>query len=39
MRPEFYLILKEDELTDKLADAVFEAGFDDSSFFEVDTQP
>ena len=29
--PEFYLILKADELTDELADAVYEAGFDDSS--------
>jgi hypothetical protein len=28
--PEFYLILKADELTDELADAVYEAGFDDS---------
>jgi hypothetical protein len=31
MNPEFYLVLKEDELTDELADAVYEAGFDDSS--------
>ena len=29
--PEFYLILQTGELTDELADAVFEAGFDDSS--------
>jgi hypothetical protein len=29
--PEFYLILNENELTDKLADAVYEAGFDDCS--------
>lgn len=32
MNPEFYLILDADELTDELADAVYEAGFDDSSF-------
>jgi hypothetical protein len=32
MNPEFYLILDADELTEELADAVFEAGFDDSSF-------
>jgi len=31
MNPEFYLILNADELTDELADAVYEAGFDDSS--------
>ncbi len=31
MDPEFYLILTGDELTDELADAVYEAGFDDSS--------
>jgi len=31
MNPEFYLILNARDLTDKLADAVFEAGFDDSS--------
>jgi hypothetical protein len=31
MNAEFYLILKERELTDELANAVFEAGFDDSS--------
>lgn len=30
MSPEFYLVLKSRELSDKLADAVFEAGFDDS---------
>jgi hypothetical protein len=30
MNPEFYLIVKSEELTDELADAVFEAGFDDS---------
>jgi hypothetical protein len=29
-KPEFYLILKAGELTDELADAVYEAGFDDS---------
>jgi hypothetical protein len=28
--PEFYLILKDRDLSDQLADAVFEAGFDDS---------
>jgi hypothetical protein len=28
--PEFYLILKDHDLSDELADAVFEAGFDDS---------
>lgn len=28
--PEFYLILQAEELTDELADAVYEAGFDDS---------
>ena len=32
MNPEFYLILDADDLTDDLADAVYEAGFDDSSF-------
>lgn len=32
MKPKFYLILKANELTDELADAVYEAGFDDSSF-------
>jgi hypothetical protein len=31
MNPEFYLILKADELTEELENAVFEAGFDDSS--------
>ena len=31
MNPEFYLILKTEELTDELADVVYEAGFDDSS--------
>lgn len=31
MNPEFYLILKPRELTDQLADAVYEAGFDDAS--------
>jgi hypothetical protein len=30
--PEFYLVLKNHDLDDVLADAVFEAGFDDSSF-------
>jgi hypothetical protein len=29
--PEFYLIRRAEELTDELADAVYEAGFDDSS--------
>jgi len=28
--PEFYLVLKDRELRDELANAVFEAGFDDS---------
>jgi hypothetical protein len=32
MTPEFYIILKDQEPDDSLADAVFEAGFDDSSF-------
>lgn len=32
MTPEFYIVLKEHELDDSLADAVYEAGFDDSSF-------
>ncbi len=32
MNPEFYLVLDSNELTDELADRVFEAGFDDSSF-------
>ncbi len=32
MTPEFYLLLDADDLTDELADAVYEAGFDDSSF-------
>jgi hypothetical protein len=31
MNPEFYLILNGNDLTDELANAVFEAGFDDSS--------
>jgi hypothetical protein len=31
MKPEFYLILDADDLSDELADIVFEAGFDDSS--------
>jgi hypothetical protein len=31
MNPEFYVILKASDLTDELADAVYEAGFDDSS--------
>jgi hypothetical protein len=31
MNPEFYLILKSDELTEELENAVYEAGFDDSS--------
>ncbi len=31
MTPEFYLVLNHDELSDSLADAVYEAGFDDSS--------
>src|SRR6478672_1413160 len=30
MTPEFYIVLKNRELDDQLADAVFEAGFDDS---------
>jgi hypothetical protein len=30
MTPEFYLILKNADIDDELADAVFEAGFDDS---------
>ncbi|QEG34238.1 hypothetical protein [Bythopirellula goksoeyrii] len=30
MTPEFYLVLKERELEDSLANRVFEAGFDDS---------
>ncbi|HEX3601522.1 MAG TPA: hypothetical protein VHU84_15330 [Lacipirellulaceae bacterium] len=32
MNPEFYLILDSDQLTDELADRVYEADFDDSSF-------
>jgi hypothetical protein len=32
MNPEFYLILNADDLTDELADAVYDAGFDDASF-------
>lgn len=32
MTPEFYLVLKDREPDESLADAVFEAGFDDSSF-------
>jgi hypothetical protein len=32
MNAEFFLILKANELTDELEDAVYEAGFDDSSF-------
>ncbi len=31
MNPDFYVILKANELTDELADAVYNAGFDDSS--------
>src|SRR5437773_1367643 len=31
MTPEFYLVLNDRDLSDKLADAVFDAGFDDSS--------
>jgi len=31
MNPEFYLILDADDLTEELEDAVYEAGFDDSS--------
>jgi hypothetical protein len=31
MNPEFYVILKASDLTDELADAVYDAGFDDSS--------
>ncbi len=31
MNPDFYVLLKADELTDELADAVYEAGFDDAS--------
>lgn len=31
MNPEFYLILVADDLTEGLEDAVYEAGFDDSS--------
>lgn len=31
MSPEFYLVLKDRDPSDQLADAVFEAGFDDSS--------
>jgi len=31
MKPEFYLVLQEDDLSDELANTVFEAGFDDSS--------
>jgi hypothetical protein len=30
MTPEFYLVLKNSDIDDQLADAVFEAGFDDS---------
>jgi hypothetical protein len=30
MMPEFYLVLKNRDLEDQLANAVFEAGFDDS---------
>jgi len=29
--PEFYIVLKNDELTEALEKAVYEAGFDDSS--------
>lgn len=31
MTPEFYLVLKDQEPDDDLANAVFEAGFDDST--------
>jgi len=30
MTPEFYVVLKDSDIEDTLADAVFEAGFDDS---------
>jgi hypothetical protein len=30
MAPEFYLVLNNSDIDDQLADAVFEAGFDDS---------
>ncbi|QDU91140.1 hypothetical protein Pla175_45600 [Pirellulimonas nuda] len=30
MTPEFYLILRSDDIGDDLEDAVFEAGFDDA---------
>ena len=30
MNPEFYLVLKDEELHEELENAVFEAGFDDS---------
>jgi len=30
MKPEFYLMLNSDELTEQLENAVFAAGFDDS---------
>jgi hypothetical protein len=32
MTPEFYLVLRDGDLDDELANAVYEAGFDDSSF-------
>lgn len=31
MGPEFYLVLNAEELTEELENAVYEAGFDDSS--------
>ena len=31
VRPQFYLILAAEEVTENLADSVYEAGFDDSS--------
>jgi len=31
LNPEFYIVLKNEELTDELENAVYEAGFDDSS--------
>ena len=39
MNPEFYLILKSREMTDDLADAVYEAGFDDSSLIMRSDRP
>lgn len=34
MKVEFFVILKADDITDQLADSVYEAGFDDCSLIK-----